>query len=135
MPASSGKQWMLDTNTVSYLLKQRPAVFARMRQVSPAALCISAITRSELLYGMERRPSPRLQALLPPFLARVETLDWTREAADVHAVLRAGLERRGISMGAFDLQIAAHAVACDLTLVSSDRAFVHVPGLKWEDWG
>jgi tRNA(fMet)-specific endonuclease VapC len=48
--------------------------------------------------------------------------------------LRAGLERQGRSLGALDLMIAAHAAEHDMTLVTNDRAFSAVSGLRLEDW-
>jgi Predicted nucleic acid-binding protein, contains PIN domain len=64
----------------------------------------------------------------------VEVLDWSAGVAAVHGALRADLERRGVGLGAFDLMIAAHALALDAVLVSNDRAFAQVPGLKLDNW-
>jgi hypothetical protein len=51
-------RWMLDTNMVSYALKgSYPAVRAQMARRPPAALCISAVTQSELLYGVAKNPA------------------------------------------------------------------------------
>jgi tRNA(fMet)-specific endonuclease VapC len=44
------------------------------------------------------------------------------------------LERSGKSLAAMDMLIAAHALEAGATLVSSDRAFRHVPGLTVDDW-
>lgn len=38
-------------------------------------------------------------------------------------------------MGNLDLMIAAHALALDLILVTSDQAFRRIRKLKIEDWG
>jgi len=46
----------------------------------------------------------------------------------------AELEALGKPLGAMDLLIATHALAEDCTLVSADRAFAHVPGLRVLDW-
>lgn len=46
---------MLDTNTVSYLLKKHPAVARRVVAAPITAMCISAITRSELLFSLAKR--------------------------------------------------------------------------------
>lgn len=37
-------RYMLDTNTVSHLLRQHPAVVGRVVATPMAALCISAVT-------------------------------------------------------------------------------------------
>lgn len=49
-------RYMLDTNTVSHLLKKHPAVARRVVAAPITSLCISAITQGELLVGLARRP-------------------------------------------------------------------------------
>lgn len=134
-PAASTR-CMLDTNMVSYALKGTyPAVRAHMARRPPAALCISAVTQSELLYGVAKNPAAtRVKGVVDEFLRWVEVLDWSANVAAVHGALRAALERRGVGLGAFDLMIAAHALALDAVLVSNDRAFAQVPGLKLDNW-
>lgn len=129
-------RWMLDTNTVSYAFKGiHPGVRAHMARHPPAALCISAITQSELLYGVAKNPAAtRIKGVVEEFLRWIEVLDWSADVAATHGALRADLERRGVGLGAFDLMIAAHALALDTVLVSNDRAFAKVPGLKLENW-
>ena len=49
--------------------------------------------------------------------------------------IKATLEQRGIRIEDFDAAIAAHALAVDATLVTSDIAHMtRVPGLRVEDW-
>lgn len=133
---SAASRWMLDTNTVSYLIRNAyPNVRKQVARRPQAALCISAITRSELLYGVARHPqATRINPVVQEFLHWVDTLDWTAAVADRHGALRADLERRGIGISALDQMIAAHALALDLTLVSNDRAFKRIEGLRLENW-
>lgn len=133
---SVAPRWMLDTNTVSYLIRNTyPNVRKQVAQRPQAALYISAITRSELLYGAARHPqATRINPVVQEFLRWVDTLDWTAGVADRHGALRADLERRGIGLGALDQMIAAHALALDLTLVGNDRAFARIDGLRLENW-
>jgi hypothetical protein len=44
------------------------------------------------------------------------------------------MEIQGIGLSAMDMLIAAHAIAAGCTLLSADRAFVQVPGLRVIDW-
>jgi tRNA(fMet)-specific endonuclease VapC len=129
-------RWMLDTNMVSYALKGNvPAVRARMMRLAPSALCISAVTKSELLYGVAKSPAAsRIAGVVMEFLRWIHVVDWTGDVAALHGELRAGLQRRGITMGGFDLMIAAHALALDLTLVTNDQAFANVKHLRLENW-
>jgi len=67
-------------------------------------------------------------------LLRVEVLPWTSEAAQHYPEILVALEKGGELMGNLDLMIAAHALAVDAVLVTHDRVFRRVRGLKVEDW-
>jgi tRNA(fMet)-specific endonuclease VapC len=69
------------------------------------------------------------------FLARFVSLPFDDEAAIVFGEVRAALANAGTPIGPYDLQIAAIALANDLTLVTHNtREFVRVSGLRLEDW-
>lgn len=127
---------MLDTNTVSYILSARyPAVDRRLRDADPAGLCVSAITFGEVSFGLARRPeATRLRRMAGLFFAEVETLPWTAETGDAYGRLRSRMRQMGKALSPLDMLIAAHAVEAGATLVTSDAAFSHVPGLGAEDW-
>jgi tRNA(fMet)-specific endonuclease VapC len=129
-------RYLLDTNTVSYIIKgNRPHVRERLLRVPMAEVGISVITEAELLFGLARRPeATKLKTVVEEFLLRVEVLPWNSETAQQYARIRATLEGGGESMGNLDLMIAAHALASGLVLVSSDAVFRRVKGLKMEDW-
>jgi len=44
------------------------------------------------------------------------------------------MERQGKSLAGMDLLIAARAIAVDAVLVTNDRAFYPLEGLKIQDW-
>jgi tRNA(fMet)-specific endonuclease VapC len=129
-------RYLLDTNTVSYIIKgNRPRVRERLLKVAMAEIGISVITEAELLFGLVRRPdAKRLKILVDEFLLRVEILPWDSEAARQFASVRATLEAKGQPMGNLDLMIAAQALASGSVLVTSDAVFRRVKGLKIEDW-
>lgn len=61
--------------------------------------------------------------------------DFDGAAAAAYGPLRATLEAAGTPIGPLDTQIAAHALALDVTLVSHNtREFGRVPGLKLVNW-
>lgn len=126
---------MLDTNTVSLLLRQHPAVLRQVTAAPMAALCISVVTEGELLFGLAKRPAAkRLHAAVREFLRRVEVLPWETATAERYATLRAGLERADKVLGPLDLLIAAHALDRQAVLVTNDRAFGMVEHLDLADW-
>lgn len=130
-------RYMLDTDTCSYIMKRsNDALLKRLRRTPVSDVCISVITKSELLYGVE--VSPRRQqdeAALNAFLRYVEVLDFPDEAAPHYAKIRADLKTRGTMIGANDLFIAAHARGLGLTLVTNNTSeFGRVPNLAIENW-
>jgi tRNA(fMet)-specific endonuclease VapC len=130
-------RYMLDTDTCSYIMKRsNPAVLKRLEAVPVTDVCMSVITKAELLYGVAVSPR-RAQdaAALAAFLPYVEALDFSDDAALHYAEVRADLKKRGALIGANDLLIAAHARALDVTLVTNNTAeFERVKGLAIENW-
>ncbi|MDA8115342.1 PIN domain-containing protein [Acidithiobacillus sp.] len=126
---------MLDTNTVSHLLREHPVVTKRIVAVPMASLCISAITEGELLFGLAKRPvAKRLHVAVREFLRRVDVLPWDSSTAEHYGIVRADMERRGRILASLDLLIATHALSVDAVLVTNDRAFSQMADLKVEDW-
>jgi tRNA(fMet)-specific endonuclease VapC len=129
--------FMLDTDISSYIMKRsNEQVLQRLQTVRVSDVCISAITRSELMYGVEVSPRRQKdQAALHAFLRHVEVLDFPGEAALDYGLIRADLKLRGAMIGGNDLLIAAHARSLGLTLVTNNtREYGRVQGLKMENW-
>jgi len=130
-------RYMLDTDTCSCVMKRsNAAVLRRLQAVPVADVCMSVVTKSELLYGVEVSPRrPQDAAALAAFLPYVEVLDLPDGAASHYAEIRADLKRRGAPIGANDLFIAAHARRLGLTLVTNNTAeFRRIKGLRVENW-
>jgi tRNA(fMet)-specific endonuclease VapC len=130
-------RYMLDTDTCSYIMKRSsPSILKRLQKIGIDDLCISVITKSELLFGVE--VSPRRQqdeVALAEFLRHVEVLDFPDAASVEYAKIRADLKSRGAMIGANDLFIAAHARSIGLTLVTNYISeFTRVRNLKIENW-
>jgi tRNA(fMet)-specific endonuclease VapC len=129
--------YMLDTDTCSYIMKRsHPTVLKRLQAVPVSDVCMSVITKAELLYGVEVSPR-RAQdaAALAAFLPYVEAVDFADDAAHHYAEIRADLKRRGTLIGANDLFIAAHARARGLVLVTNNTAeFQRVDNLELDNW-
>jgi len=128
-------QYMLDTNMVGFLIRGRSAVLRRVTEAPPGTLCISAVTKGEIVFGLNRRPVGQLlRTAVTEFLRRVDVLRWDSEVADTYGAVRAELERLGKGLGALDMMIGAHALSLGAVLVTNDQAFRSVPGLDLEDW-
>lgn len=132
--------YLLDTNTVSYILKGRsPAARARLERVrfhKGQEAGISTITAAEILYGLEKvGAGPQRRKALDLFFATIAIYPWDEAAAEAYGRLRVRQEALGKTLGPYDMQIAAHALSLAAVLVSHDAAFRHVAGLAGrEDW-
>jgi len=130
-------EYMLDTDISSYIMKRsHDHLLRKLQKVPIGAVCISVITKSELLFGVEVSPRRRQdQAALDEYLRHVEVLELPDEAALHYARIRAALKVRGTMIGGNDLFIAAHACSLGLTLVTNNtREFGRVQGLTIENW-
>jgi tRNA(fMet)-specific endonuclease VapC len=125
------KLYLLDTDTCSYVIKQRPeSVLSAMQNKAQAGhdICISAITYAELRLGAARSGNPRKHnRLISEFCERLDTVHpWDTEAADHFARLQAALFAVGTPIGANDTMIAGHALSLSAIVVTNN--------LKIENW-
>lgn len=130
-------RYMLDTDTCSYIMKRsNAAVIEHLTKVPVSHVCISVISKSELLFGVEVSPRRKQdEAALNAFLAYIEVLAFPDVAAAYYAQIRLALKARGTMIGANNLFIAAHARSLAMTLVTNNtREFSRVPKLSIENW-
>jgi tRNA(fMet)-specific endonuclease VapC len=129
-------RYMLDTNVCVRVLRDRPASARQRFNENSDGLCISTIVLTELLHGAARsaRAAENRRAV-EDFAARLEVLSFDETAAGHAADIRADLEKKGMSIGAYDLLIAGHARSHGLTVVTGNLGeFQRVDGLRCEDW-
>lgn len=114
--------YMLDTDTVSYMLKGRhPSIAAKLADISPDNVCISVMTCAELLFGLKALPvSHRLHIAVRRFIQMVQLLPWQIDAARWYADIRHQLKSAGTPIGEMDLMIAAHSLAVGAILVTNN---------------
>ncbi len=129
---------VLDTDICIYLLTDRePEKRANILSHQPdAPLLISAVTASELYYGVAKSKWRKANAsLLNEFLRDFLIVSYDELAAKAYGVIRSTLERKGDPIGPLDTMIAAHAVSINATLITHNkREFSRVPNLRIEDW-
>jgi tRNA(fMet)-specific endonuclease VapC len=89
------------------------------------------------LHGAAKSARPEVNRReVENFAARLEVLPFDAAAAHHAADIRAALERRGRSIGGYDVLIAGHARSRGLIVVTGNRGeFDRVDGLICEDWG
>jgi tRNA(fMet)-specific endonuclease VapC len=125
-----------DTNVWISLLKNPGGKLeARIQSQSIRDVLLCAVVKAELWHGAEKygNRERRLRALDMLF-APFASLPFDDAAARHYAGIRHQLEVQGRVLGPNDLKIAAIALTHGLTLVSADKGFNNVPGLRVEDW-
>lgn len=130
-------KYLLDTNICIYIIKRRPSrVFARFKRHRPGDIGISAITYSELSYGVANSTDPeRNGQALREFLVPLELATYSADIAPIYGRLRAALKRKGLPIGPLDTLIAAHSLHLGTTLVTNNvKEFSRVPDLDVENW-
>lgn len=130
-------KYMLDTNVcIDYMRGTDQGIKNRLLACKVDELCISSITLSELLYGVNRSSNPvKNRNALYKLLVKIEVIDYGTEASEFYGIIRNELVRRGMVIGALDMLIAAHAMSNKLVLITHNTSeFGRISGLEIEDW-
>lgn len=145
--------YLLDTNHCSQIIGANPDVIKKLQENSSQGVGISAITRGELIFMIER--SERVEEnykRFSPFLDNINTYLIDNAISDCYGKLKAKIlkhfgpkdkkqarnttiQKLGFSDN--DLWIAATAISYNLTVVSADSDFVRiqeVQALVLENW-
>ncbi len=128
-------RYMLDTNLCIRVLRDRPQSLRSRFNAEVDGLCISTIVLAELLHcaGKSARPIENRHEV-ERFAARLELLAFDAAAAAHSGEIRTELERRGRSIGAYDVLIAGHARSRGLVVVTGNLGeFSRVDGLRSQD--
>ncbi len=131
-------KYLLDTCTISFLLKGNANVIGHIKNVKPSELAISSITILELEYGFKLTKSKHLDNLYSKwqrFLRSITVLDFSKETALVAANISASLKKAGLTIGAYDILIAATALSRNLICITNNISeFKRIEQLKVSDW-
>lgn len=130
-------EYMLDTNICIYIIKQKPeSVLKKFTSLAIDDICISSITLSELIYGVQKsQHKQKNMAALEEFITPLIVAPFDDLAANTYGEVRANLEKNGTPIGSLDTMIAAHAITRNTTLVTNnEKEFKRVPKLKITNW-
>ena len=130
-------RYLLDTNICIYLIKKKSKkVVTKLSTIETSNVGISSITLSELEYGVEKSSNPEKNRIaLLEYVSTLEIYNYDDRAALEYGIIRADLERRGLTIGSLDMLIAAHAKSLSLILVTNnEKEFKRVKDLVVENW-
>ena len=128
--------YLLDTDTLIYMINGRMPVNERVATKASALPMVSTVSVMEVWVGFEKMPGQQgPERRFREFMAAVKVAPFEAGDARAAARVRVVLEKSGQRIGAYDLQIAGQAVERGLVLVTHNtRHFGRVPGLAVEDW-
>jgi len=124
---------ILDTNALSAFAEGEPALEPLLRQAAQVA--IPAIVLGEYRYGIAHsRSRKHYEEWLTAYLSRFRILDVDEETTLSYRDVRTELKRAGTPIPANDVWIAALCRQHRLPLLSRDRHFDAVPGIRRLAW-
>jgi tRNA(fMet)-specific endonuclease VapC len=131
-------RYLADTNILGYFARSNNAALQRKmtKAMLKQEIAISVITYAETRYGLALLDAnDKRRGAINLLLQAFPVLPWTVSAANEYGDIAAGLHQRGKAIGEMDTQIAAHALAENLILVSHNtKHFERIQRLKLEDW-
>ncbi len=129
--------YLLDTNVcIRFLTGRSQSIKDKIDKTSISSLYICSVVRAELEYGARKSNNPdKTFSILRDFLSNFPEADFNTKAAEYYGVVRSELEKKGLPIGPYDMQIAAIALANDFILVTHNmKEFERVRDLQIEDW-
>ena len=128
--------YLLDTDTIIFLLRGNPAVAERIREVGDDNIATTAINLAELYFGAfhSTRVDENLD-VTDRFRRTARILQFDEKAAVIFGRVKATLMREGKVVDDSDLFIAAVTLSMGAVLVTNNvRHFTRVEGLTVENW-
>jgi tRNA(fMet)-specific endonuclease VapC len=121
-------RFLLDSNACIYLLEGlSDRLRDRVESHAPSDIVTSAIVYAEVVRGLDA-DDPVALTKTDRLFEKIAILPFDRATARAYM-------RVPFRPGSFDRLIAAHALAINLVLVTSNaRDFADIPGLEVEDW-
>lgn len=124
---------ILDTNGLSAFADGAPSLKPILREASE--LAVPVIVLGEYRYGIGRsRNRQRYEEWLAESIRNYRVLEVNEETAGFYAAIRSELKKSGTPIPSNDVWVAALCREHSLPLLSRDRHFDLVRGLRRIDW-
>ncbi len=128
-------RYLLDSDTVSYLVRKVPSVVESAVRAEISNLCLSTLTELEIRTGLAIKNDPKLFLSVSEVLGQLETIPFDSAAANDASKVRAFLRAVGKPSGNLDPLLAGHAISLGAVLVTNNtKHFENVPGLMLDNW-
>ncbi len=130
-------KYLLDTNAcIVYIRNFQSGVRRKLESLPKSEIAVCSIVKAEMFYGSMKSQNPQKSLMEQnKFLNQFQSLSFDDESALIFGRPRADLAKKGTPIGGYDMQIAAIAIANDLTLIKHNtKEFGRIGNLKIEDW-
>ncbi len=128
-------RYLLDSNHAGNILRANSSLPSKMLSAPDArfSLCLPSIGELWHMIFKSSRFAAN-QRKLETLIDRFDIYPFDHPAAREFGRLLTDLRRVGHPIPAIDIQIAAIAIANELTLLTADAHFNHITGLRHENW-
>lgn len=130
-------KYLLDTCIISYFVRGEPSILEKIKRTSPLDICVSSITIMEIEFGLALNPdrAKKIKTVINQLIDNTHTLPFLSEDARCAGLIRASLQQKGKTIGAYDVLLAGCAIHRGLTLITANtKEFSQVSGLSLENW-
>lgn len=132
-------KYVLDTNTVSFLMRGDTSVTSRLERSLRTDVLLPQPVVAEIEYGLARLPrsqrKKRLRQRFSVLLGEILRAEWTDAVSVAFGEIKASLESRVVRLEDLDVAIAAHALAYPAILVTDNISQMsRIQGLRVENW-
>jgi len=131
------KKSLIDTNILSYFLRNHPIVVEKFRLYRQhySYLSFSIFTYYEIKSGLLYKDAKKQLQQCDRLAEVSEIIPYDRAIADISCKIYNDLRSRGLLITPIDLFIAATAISCDYRLITANvKHFQNIPDLDYEDW-
>ena len=128
--------YLLDTDTVIYILKGNPIAVADLKKHIHDPIKIGTVTLMELYYGAYKSQKVTSNlAKIKNLENAIEVIPVGEEVAEIFGREKVRLGKRGFPLDDFDLIVGCCALAHNLTLVTNNmKHFKRIEGLQVTNW-
>ena len=124
----------LDTNFIVAVLRRNKETLKTLKELESQELICSTVTAFELLLGAKLSNREKNIKEVKNVLSRINVIDFNLEVADLASTIQANLFNRGKPIDVKDTFIAATCLFHNCELISRDKHFSEVKGLKIKNW-
>ena len=122
---------LLDTSVVIKYFHQEKTVAECIDNIQKDQINLSVIVQGELYYGASKsKRKQENREILSNFFNKFNTIPITTPITDIYGEIKHKLKSNGINIPENDLWIAATAVCHNLELITTDKHFAEIEGLR-----